>query len=143
MNNITYDFIDIEIPDFDSEFFSLWLNEVVKTNDAIIDSIGYVFCKDELLHVMNKEYLDHDYVTDIISFNYNDELSLNGEIFISWDRIQENANEFSKGDRREELCRVMVHGILHFLGYDDKSKDEKKRMRQKENESLDLRNSYT
>ncbi len=143
MSKITYDFIDIEIPDFDPEFFSLWLCKVVEINNSKIDSIGYVFCNDEFLRDINKKHLNQDYDTDIISFNYNDKFSLNGEIFISWERVKDNSGAYSDGNDWDELCRVMVHGILHFLGYDDKAEEEKRLMREMEDESLGLRNSFT
>jgi probable rRNA maturation factor len=81
----------------------------------------FVFVDDDYLLEMNKSHLGHDYYTDIITFNMNEENSLCGEMYISVDRVKENADEFSKGDFMLELSRVMVHGALHLLGYDDHS----------------------
>lgn len=143
MDNITYDFIDIEIPDFGSEFFSLWLNEVARQEGSEIEFLGYVFCSDEDLKEMNKDYLDHDYFTDVITFGYNEGVSLNGEVFISYDRVKDNAVKFGNGSVYDELCRVMVHGLLHLIGYKDKTEEESELMRKKEEMSLKLRNGFT
>lgn len=106
-------------------------------------SVGYIFCSDEYLKEMNKEHLDHDYYTDIITFNYNDNLSLNAEMFISYDRVVENANDFGNGNIVDELHRVVVHGLLHCIGYNDKSEGDKLEMTKQEDICLEMRNSFT
>jgi probable rRNA maturation factor len=98
--------------------------------------INYIFCSDEYLLDINKKYLKHDYYTDIISFQ-SDNDPLSGDIFISIDRVKENAANL-KIDFRNELFRVISHGLLHFIGYKDKTKGDKKMMRLKEEELIDL-----
>lgn len=143
MSEISYDFIDIEIPDFNPEFFDLWLSKVGKEYDVKLKDIAYIFCTDNYLLEVNKTYLDHDYYTDIITFNYNEGDSLSGDLFISYDRIQENAIKYGKGNVFDELCRVMAHGLLHLIGYNDKTKDEAKEMERNEDLCLNLRKSFT
>ncbi|NOQ72299.1 MAG: rRNA maturation RNase YbeY [Crocinitomix sp.] len=141
-NEILYNFIDIEIPDFNPEFFSLWINQVVVDNDFQLGELSYVFCTDNYLLEMNKEHLNHDYYTDIITFNYNVDFSLSGDLFISYDRIVDNAKELGVSVF-DELSRVMIHGVLHLLGNNDKSDEEQIRMTRLENECLDKRKSFT
>lgn len=143
MDKISFDFIDIEIPDFNPEFFGLWLEDVVKLYQKELNYISFVFCSDDYLLNINKEYLNHDYYTDIITFNYNEGNSLSGDIFISVDRVSENANEYSGGSFMNELCRVVVHGVLHLVGFNDKTIDEEMVMRNEEDRCLMRRNSFT
>lgn len=115
-----------------------WLLHSIMTENKELSSINYILCSDEYLHKVNVEYLNHDYYTDIITFdNSEDNNIIEGDIFISIDRIRDNAaNEgvpFIK-----ELRRVMIHGVLHLVGFNDKTDDEQKLMRQKENEYLSL-----
>lgn len=142
-HNFTFDFIDVEIPDFNPEFFALWLNEVVSYYNKEAGELCYVFCSDEYLLEMNNEHLDHDYYTDIITFNYNEGVRLNGDFFISWDRVQENAKDYGDGIAFNELCRVMVHGVLHLIGYNDKTDEDELVMREQEDLCLQMRNGFT
>ncbi len=114
-----------------------WLNRVVDSENASIGQVDYVFCDDEYLLRINQEYLSHDAYTDIISFDYSENRILSGDIFISIDRVKENANEFEV-DMEQELLRVMAHGILHFLGYKDKSLNDSAAMRSKEEEKIKM-----
>ncbi len=98
--------------------------------------INYIFCSDEYLLDINKKYLKHDYYTDIISFQ-SDSDPLSGDIFISIDRVKENAKNL-KIDYRNELFRVISHGLLHFIGYKDKTREDKSKMREKEEELMEL-----
>ncbi len=141
-NEILYDFIDVEIPDFNPEFFSLWLADVVSENKKEISELSFIFCTDEYLLDMNRTHLNHDYYTDIITFNYNEGVSLGGDLFISYDRVADNAQELNVSVY-DELCRVMVHGVLHLIGFDDKSDADRVVMRKKEDEYLEKRNSFT
>ncbi|MFT5818791.1 MAG: putative rRNA maturation factor [Crocinitomix sp.] len=141
-NEILYNFIDIEIPDFNPEFFSLWINHIVVDNEFELGELSYVFCTDDYLLEMNKEHLNHDYYTDIITFNYNVYFSLSGDLFISYDRIIDNAKVLGVSVF-DELSRVMIHGVLHLLGYNDKSDKEQEEMTRLENECLVKRNSFT
>ena len=141
-NEITYHFLDIEIPDFNPEFFSLWLGTVLIDHGYELGELTYVFCTDDYLLEMNREHLNHDYYTDIITFNYNVDFSLNGDMFISYECIIDHANEFDVSVY-DELCRVMVHGVLHLVGYNDKSDAEQEVMTEMENKYLSKRNSFT
>jgi rRNA maturation RNase YbeY len=115
----------------------IWISNAIKKEGKNIGEINYVFCSDEYLHKINLEYLDHDTYTDIITFNYCEEDIISADIFISVDRVQENSKLF-KVSFNNELHRVIVHGILHLLGYDDKSEEDKNVMRAKEDFYLSL-----
>lgn len=112
-----------------------WISETIISEGYELGELLYIFCDDEYLHKLNIEYLNHDTLTDVISFDYNIGKIINGEIYISVERVAENAIDF-KTDFENELYRVMIHGILHFCGYKDKSDTEERIMRQKEEESL-------
>lgn len=112
-----------------------WIESVISNHSFETGDINYIFCDDEYLHKLNVEFLQHDTLTDIISFDNSLGKLIAGDIFISVDRIKENATEFSVSFE-EELYRVMIHGVLHFLGFKDKTEKEKKGMREKENEAL-------
>jgi rRNA maturation RNase YbeY len=116
-----------------------WFIATAKKESARIKGLNYVFCSDAYLLEMNQSYLNHDTLTDIITFD-NSETDENvlGDIFISIDRIKENAKNFGVTEA-DELHRVMIHGLLHLLGYGDKSKAEKEKMTEKENQYLALR----
>ncbi|SFN56509.1 rRNA maturation RNase YbeY [Salegentibacter flavus] len=112
-----------------------WLERVIDSEGKSIDEINFIFCDDDYLHKINLQYLDHDTYTDIISFDNSVEDQLAGDIFISVARVKENAQEFNV-DFEEELKRVLVHGILHFCGFRDKTESERELMRQKEDEKI-------
>ena len=114
-----------------------WLSDVIQTENFKEGDINYVFCDDEYLHKLNVEFLKHDTLTDIISFDYSVGKQLHGDIFISIERVHENAENF-KVNFNEELNRVMVHGVLHYCGYKDKSEEDANVMREKENHYLNL-----
>lgn len=117
---------------------SLWLHDVSNKHDFEIHELNYIFCSDHYLLDINQKYLNHDYYTDIITFDNSDQHSvIEGDIFISVDRVQENATMFGTSFN-EELYRVMVHGLLHLIGFDDKSESEKELMREKEEACLSL-----
>jgi rRNA maturation RNase YbeY len=108
-----------------------WLNEVAKQEGKKILELSYVFCSDDYLLQINKEYLNHDTLTDIVTFdNSEDPKKIEGDIFISIDRVKENGEKL--GTSETELTRVMVHGLLHLLGYKDKKKEDKALMTEKE-----------
>lgn len=129
-------FEDIEILDLDPEFFISWLSKVVVKESKKLGDINLIFCSDDYLLDVNRKYLDHDYYTDIITFDYCVDDEINGDLFISIDRVTENANEHAIFFFNE-LNRVVVHGVLHLIGYGDKSPDEKMVMTSKENFYLD------
>lgn len=115
-----------------------WLKSVIETEGFELGEINYVFCDDEYLHKINVEYLDHDTLTDIITFdNSEDEEIIEGDIFVSIERITDNANDF-KTNFEHEFRRVIVHGILHLCGYYDKTDEDEKQMRAKEDHYINL-----
>lgn len=114
-----------------------WLDAVAASEEATIEELTYVFVSDDELYDMNVKYLNHNTLTDIITFNYADNHIVSGDIFISIDRVADNAKEY-KVSFENELYRVMVHGLLHLLGYNDKSADEQDLMTKKENEKLKM-----
>lgn len=116
---------------FDALFITNWLKDVLTQEDQTWHRIDYIFCSDQALLSLNKSFLQHDTLTDIITFPYQTE-PLIAEIYISLERVQENAKTFSNGSCHLELARVMVHGILHLCGYDDHTVEEKQNMRDRE-----------
>jgi probable rRNA maturation factor len=114
-----------------------WLSAVILSEGKKEGEINYIFCDDEYLHKINLEYLNHDDLTDIISFDYTMGNEISGDIFISVERVQDNAVDF-KVAFEEELRRVIVHGVLHYCGYKDKGEKDEQLMRSKENEKLSL-----
>ena len=130
-----------EVPTFklkNTKKVSGWIRSVLKREKKTLSSLNYIFCSDDHLREMNIRYLNHKTFTDIITFNYNpSENEIEGEIYISIDRITDNAEKFDV-DFDTELHRVMIHGVLHLIGYNDKSKTEKSIMREKEDSCLSL-----
>lgn len=118
-----------------------WIKDTIIAEGYKLEELNFILCSDEYLLAMNQQYLNHDTYTDVITFDNSDELkTIVGDIFISIERIQENAKQF-KGTIQHELCRVMIHGTLHLLGYKDKGKAAKTLMTQKEDQYLALLNS--
>ena len=112
-----------------------WLGNVITSENKKEGEVNYIFCDDEYLHKINVEYLDHDTLTDIISFDYSMGNELHGDIFVSVERVKDNATDFNVSFQ-EELNRVLVHGILHYCGYKDKGETEELVMRSKEDEKI-------
>jgi probable rRNA maturation factor len=133
---IEFEFLDIEIPGFDSEFFVFTINDLIKLESFKVGEITVVFCNDDYLLDMNRTYLNHDYYTDIITFDYAEDIIISGDLFVSFDRIIENSISFDVSFNHE-LSRVIYHGVLHLCGYKDKSEEEIKVMRGKENYYLE------
>lgn len=115
-----------------------WLKMVAESEIKRLGDISIIFCSDNYILDVNLKYLNHDYFTDIITFDYCDKNILSGDLFISVDSVRENAI-FFEVDFEEELRRVIVHGLLHLIGYDDHTEDEQKIMREKENYYISLR----
>lgn len=112
-----------------------WIEKVIAKEEKQLQLINYIFCSDAYLHDLNVEYLQHDTLTDIITFQYSDLPIIEGDIFISIDRVRENAQAYAPSFE-QELRRVMIHGALHLCGYGDKTPEEKELMTGKENEAL-------
>ena len=115
--------------------FADWLSALIISENKNEGEINYIFCDDEYLHKINVEYLNHDTLTDIISFDYTVGNELNGDIFVSVERVEDNSKDFNVSFI-EELKRVLAHGILHYCGYKDKSDSEAELMRSKEDEKI-------
>ena len=121
----------------DSEKIKIWIEDVIKKEKKIVGDITYIFCDDDYLLERNKEFLNHNTLTDIITFNYCIDNNISSDIMISIDRVKENSTIF-ENSFNEELKRVMIHGILHLIGYNDKSEKEEELMRKKENFYLNI-----
>lgn len=119
----------------DAENYTNWIINIIKSEKAVLGDLSYIFCSDNYLLKLNQKYLKHNSFTDIITFDYSEQKIISGEIYISIDRVRDNAVKF-KEDFNRELLRVMAHGILHLLGYKDKSKNEKEEMSTKEDEKI-------
>ena len=112
-----------------------WISRIIESEGFDEGEINYIFCDDEYLHKINVEYLDHDTLTDIISFDYTVGNLIQGDIFVSVERVQDNANDLNVSFE-EELKRVLSHGVLHYCGYKDKSPEDEALMRSKEEEKM-------
>jgi len=132
--NFVHENVDVDI---NEEQISEWVEEVIETEEKKMGEITVVFCDDEYLLDVNREHLNHDYYTDIITFDYVVGDLIMGELYISVDRIADNAKEFAV-DFLTELQRVIIHGVLHLCGYPDATDTEKQVMRSKENEALSI-----
>ena len=121
-----------------TEAVTRWISQIIESKGKATGDISYVFCDDNYLLTINKEFLNHDTLTDIISFDYSLGDQIHGEIYISVERIIENAEDFGE-DFSDELHRVMIHGILHYCGFGDKTEKEGMEMRAMEESALKLR----
>lgn len=117
--------------------YDLWIIEACDTEGFSIHELNYIFCDDDYLLKINQDYLQHDYLTDIITFDYVSGKNVSGDLYISIDRVKENAKEFNVSFENE-LKRVMVHGVLHLMGYSDKTETATVEMRAKEEEKIKL-----
>lgn len=114
-----------------------WIKTVVENKGKKLGDVSYILCDDDYLLEVNRQYLKHDYYTDIITFDYTENDRIGGDLFISIDRVKDNATALQVPEH-EELMRVMIHGVLHLLGLKDKSEEEVKQMRKAEEECLEL-----
>lgn len=126
---------NFELPNEDQ--IATWISRVILSENKKEGEINYIFCNDDYLLNLNEQYLDHDTLTDIISFDYSVGNEIHGDIFISTERVKENAIDF-KAAFEEELQRVIVHGVLHYCGYKDKTEDDERLMRNKEDEKIKM-----
>lgn len=125
------------LPDENYQKLIRWIEEVAKTHNRIVGPIVYIFCNDEKILEVNRKYIDHDYYTDIITFDYSRGRMISGDIFISLDTVKSNS-ELIGCLYGEELHRVIIHGILHLCGIDDKGPGEREIMEANENRALEL-----
>ena len=128
---VTFTSLDIKFTLGSKLLIKNWVKFIALTEEQVLGDIAYVFCSDAHLLSMNEQYLKHDTYTDIITFDYCENNRLSGDIFISIDRVKENASAYNISFNME-LGRVMAHGVLHLAGYKDKKEDDKKEMRMKE-----------
>lgn len=128
--SVSFFFEDIKCC-LDKKKISSWLEKTVKNENKNLISVNYIFCSDKFLHNINVKSLEHDTLTDVITFHYGENDEIEGEIYISLDRVKDNAKTFNK-DFENELLRVIVHGMLHLCGYNDVSDEEEANMRKKE-----------
>jgi probable rRNA maturation factor len=124
----------------DEKSLENWIQKVILNHDCEEGELNYIFCDDIYLHKLNVEFLQHDTLTDIISFDNTIGKLINGDVFISVDRVADNAKDF-KVSFREELVRVMIHGVLHYLGFKDKTEEDQKEMTLQENKALFILNN--
>jgi len=120
------------------KLLKIWIKETILAEKKLPGLISVILCSDEYLHKLNQEYLQHDTYTDIITFDYSESNTISGDLFISIERVKENATAYSK-KLADELHRVIIHGILHLCGYDDKNEKDKKEITLKEDEHLSRR----
>lgn len=125
---------DVEKPRVKYIALKKWIKDVVESHKKSVGKIAYIFCSDEYLLKMNNEFLKHDYYTDVITFDNSEGNKISGEVYISVDRVAENAKAYGTEDT--EIFRVIIHAILHMLGYDDKNADSQKEMRAMEDKCL-------
>lgn len=139
---ISFQGVDVDVPVMNREVLKKWINGFVGSYGKVVGELYYLFCSDEYLYKMNVEVLRHDFYTDVITFQSNDnDTVLSGEIYISIERVKENA--LALGLRYEdELNRVMAHGVLHLMGFKDKTDEDAIMMRQQEDFCLKMRNLY-
>ncbi len=135
---ITYQAEGVRMPKIKRRETTAWIRSVAATYGRKVGEVGYLFCSDEKILEVNREYLGHDYYTDIITFDYDEGDTLNGDLVISLDTVRSNAELFNR-DYDEELHRVIIHGILHLCGINDKGPGEREKMEAAENKALAMR----
>lgn len=130
---------DISMPPLDLEKINSWIEKVIYSYDNTMGELCYIFCSDDYILKVNMDYLQHDYYTDIITFDYTEDNIISGDLFISLDTVSTNAKQFNQS-YDNELLRVIIHGILHLCGMKDKSEEEATAMRKAEEKALALLN---
>ena len=132
---ITYNTIDVDMPALPQHETSAWVRAVAESYGKRVGEVAYVFCNDEKILEVNREYLGHDYYTDVITFDYDEDDIVSGDVVISLDTVRSNAELFGK-EYDDELHRVIIHGILHLCGINDKGPGEREIMEAAENKAL-------
>lgn len=128
---------DVEFPFVDIERLEKWITLVIKRKDFFLGSVSIIFCSDEYILKKNRDFLKHDYYTDIITFDYCENRNISGDLLISLHTVLSNSKQYET-DFLEELHRVIIHGILHLIGFDDKTPETRSIIREEENKSLAL-----
>ena len=136
---ITYQTEGIRMPDIKKRPTTAWIRAVAATYGKRVGDVNYIFCNDERILEVNREYLQHDYYTDIITFDYTEDDVISGDLFISLDTVKTNSEQFAT-EYDEELHRTIIHGILHLCGINDKGPGEREIMEAAENRALEMRN---
>lgn len=136
--SIVFDAEGVEIPSINQKKIKDWVSQVAAQHGHKVGELAYLFCSDEKILEVNKEYLQHDYYTDIITFDYTEGDVISGDMFISLDTVKSNAEKYGATSYDEELLRVMIHGVLHLCGLNDKTEEEENKMREEENKALSL-----
>ena len=134
---IYYQNEDIKFPPIKRREISSWIKEVAGNHNKKAGDISYIFCSDDKILEVNREYLQHDYYTDIITFDYSKDNVISGDIFISLDTVKSNSEKFNTA-YEDEIHRVIIHGILHLCGINDKTDNEQEEMTRNENEALKI-----
>lgn len=137
---ISFQFEDANFEFSDPKKVENWIIKTIETEKCFTGNVTYIFCSDDYLLDVNRKYLNHDYFTDVITFDYAKNRKISGDIFISIDRITENAKIFNVS-RENELLRVMIHGVLHLIGYDDQTDEQEEEIHKKEDFYLNIYNS--
>ncbi len=132
---ISYTTEGTKMPDIKRRSITAWIKEIAKAHGKVVGDIAYIFCNDDKILEINREYLEHDYYTDIITFDYTEENIIGGDIFISLDTVRSNS-ELLGLPYEQELHRVIIHGVLHLCGIDDKAEGARAVMEAEENKAL-------
>ena len=135
MSEISYLAQGVEFPKINQSAVNQWIEQVAQRHQRVVGDLTYIFCNDEKILEVNRQYLQHDYFTDIITFDYSSRKRISGDMFISLDTIKSNAELFERA-YNEELMRVVIHGVLHLCGINDKGPGEREIMEMHENEAL-------
>jgi len=138
---INYQSQDIKFVLKEKRKVSKWINDVVKLHQKKLGNVSYIFCSNQYILELNQQYLNHNYFTDIITFDYCYDNKIEGDIFISIDTVLDNSHRF-KTNFSDELLRVIIHGVLHLVGFSDKTANQQKQMRVLEDEALSIFHSY-
>lgn len=133
---ITYQTEGVSMPDIKKREVTEWIKQVAASYGKRVGEVAYIFCDDEKILEVNRQYLQHDYYTDIITFDYTEGPRISGDLFISLDTVRTNAEQFADGDYHRELHRVIIHGILHLCGINDKGPGEREQMEAAEDQAL-------
>jgi rRNA maturation RNase YbeY len=140
-NNIAWTAQGVELPPIDAPLLGAWIAEVARRHDRLVGEMTYIFCDDDRILEVNRQYLRHDYFTDIITFDYSRGKLIRGDMFISLDTVASNALKVGAA-YEQELHRVIIHGVLHLCGINDKGPGEREIMELHENEALEILRRY-